>query len=77
MSRVSHLGGTMYGDGELIAEFKNASSDLAPTICEVYHLEDSLLYTICYPVGSEPKSSEFIRAAAHAIATVRAARARA
>jgi len=28
---VNNLGGKMYGDGEYVCEFENASSDLCPT----------------------------------------------
>ena len=71
---VNHLGGRMYGDGEFVAEFKN-TTDSAPTFVEVYHMADSLLYTIEYRRGAEPMSAQFLVYARAAIALWRRARA--
>ena len=64
---VSHVGGSMYGDGEYVVEFRNASSFLVPLSADVM-TPSGKLYEVTMSLGDKPS----VATARSIIAQVRA-----
>jgi len=69
---ISHLGGSMYGDGEVVVEFENVDSAQAPMTATVLTPGRHGAYLDAYRIANLQSKRPSVKLAAHVISLARA-----